>query len=44
MPPGQAASTQFQPVEDREIQADFTYTDFDGLFDAPLRFSLSGSF
>ncbi len=34
---------KLQPVEGKEVRADFSYTQFD-YFDAPLRFSLSGSF
>ncbi len=38
------AGVKFQPVEGREIRADFSYSDYGRFFDAPLRFSLSGSF
>ena len=34
---------KFSPAEGRDIRADFAYTKFD-YFDAPLRFTLSGSF
>jgi long-subunit fatty acid transport protein len=35
---------RFHPVKRREIRADFAYSSFSYKFDAPLRFSLSGSF
>lgn len=38
------AGVKFHPVKRREIRADFAYSNFSYRFDAPLRFSLSGSF
>ena len=35
---------KFTPAEGRELRADFSYSDFGGVFDAPLRFTLSGAF
>ena len=35
---------KFQPAEGRDIRADFAYADFGTYLDAPLRFTLSGSF
>jgi hypothetical protein len=35
---------KFRPVEGKEMRADFAYTSFGNTFNAPLRFSLSGSF
>jgi hypothetical protein len=35
---------KFQPAEGRDIRADFAYADFGDYLDAPLRFTLSGSF
>lgn len=37
------AGVKFRPAKKREVRADFAYTRF-GVFDPPLRFSLSGSF
>jgi hypothetical protein len=37
------AGVKFRPSKKREVRADFAYTRF-GVFDPPVRFSLSGSF
>lgn len=38
------AGVKFHPVKRSEVRADFAYSNFGYKFDAPLRFSLSGSF
>lgn len=37
------AGVKFKPAEGKTIRADVSYTKFD-FFDAPVRFTLSGSF
>ena len=38
------AGVRFSPVAGRELRADVAYTGMEDAFEAPLRFSISGSF